>query len=120
MKITEEFPLTVPQLSVAHRLNPAVLLALMPAPHHLSGRTPRWRRVTAPAAWTHVISMPHGSREPKIVKARDLSRGDARDVVCWCSTEASAHSLMSSYMLNFWSIKSGDERVWLKARQEAP
>ena len=115
MKITEEFPLTVPRLCEQSGYHPELVKKLMPAADHHSGTTPRWKAVRQLPTWRAVLLLPIREKMPEVKAMADIQPADLPTVIVWLDSMETAVKIRQDYVKEFWSIKAGTEAAWSKA-----
>lgn len=116
MKITEEYPITVPSLAASTGWHPALIRLLMPKADHWSGTTPRWRYERTLPTWRAACIMAPREKMPTIKAVADLLPGDLEAVIGWLDSVEAGHDLRRTFAKEYWQIQAGRERDWVKAR----
>lgn len=117
IKITEEFPFTVPILAEVCDWHPYFIRALMPPPDHFSGTTPRWRINSLPA-YKAALCVAVGSREPRVLCLRDATPSDWPEIVAFFHKEEDATRCQKWFVAQFWTFPRGKEIEHLRQSVE--
>jgi len=113
-KIRDEFPITIPSLVEQSGYHPELVKKLMPAADHWSGTTPRWRAIRQLPGWCSVLILPLREKMPVVKAMAELAPADLPSVIVWLSDMETANQILQSYVRNYWSIKVGGERDWIR------
>lgn len=116
MKITEEYPLTVPRLCQDSGYHPELVKKLMPAADHHSGTTPRWLSSRQLPDWRAAVILPPREKMPVVKAMAEILPADLPNVIVWLGDMETAITIRQDYVKAFWTTRAGGEREWIRNR----